>query len=108
MITGGEKKALKADQEGLACAALGGLWSWLLDGQPLPDLDRVDWWEREVLLAPDSDVWVRLDLLQAVYALSKDLEGRAAKVAVLKLKTGPARGPGGRPSIAGVSLPRRR
>ncbi|MFQ5831026.1 MAG: hypothetical protein ACE5JD_18035, partial [Candidatus Methylomirabilia bacterium] len=73
LITEGEKKALKADQEGLACAALGGLWSWLLDGQPLPDLDRVDWCEREVLLAPDSDVWVRPDLLQAIYAFGKEL-----------------------------------
>src|SRR5688572_25201425 len=27
-ITEGEKKALKADQEGLACLAIGGLWNW--------------------------------------------------------------------------------
>ena len=30
----GEKKALKADQEGLACVAIGGLWNWRAGGQP--------------------------------------------------------------------------
>lgn len=89
LVTEGEKKALKTDQEGLACAALGGLWSWLLDGQPLPDLGRVDWCEREGLLAPDSDVWTRPDLLRAVYAFGKELEMRGANVAVLKLPAGP-------------------
>ncbi len=87
-ITEGEKKGLKADQEGLACAALGGLWSWLLHGQPFPDLGRVDWYEREVPLVPDSEVWIRPDLLQAVYALGKELEARGAKVAVVKLPPG--------------------
>jgi hypothetical protein len=88
LITEGEKKALKADQEGQAGAALGGLWSWLLDGQPLPDLDRVDWCERETILVPDSDVWTRPDLLRAVYALGKELEARGARLSVLKLPAG--------------------
>ncbi|MFQ5898223.1 MAG: hypothetical protein ACE5JN_08245 [Candidatus Methylomirabilia bacterium] len=50
---------MTSSPEGLACTALGGFWSWLLDGQPFPDLDRVDWCERDVLLVRDSDVWVR-------------------------------------------------
>ncbi len=90
VLTEGEKKALKADQEGLACAALGGLWSWLLNGAPLPDLDRVDWCERRVLLAPDSDVWTRPDLLKAVYALGRELEARGASTVVVKLPAGPS------------------
>jgi len=88
LVTEGEKKALKADQEGVACLAIGGLWSWLLDGRPIPDLDRIDLCEREVTLAPDSDVWTRPDLLQAVYALGRELEARGARVAVLKLPAG--------------------
>jgi hypothetical protein len=85
LITEGEKKALKATQEGLACLAVGGLWNWQANGRPIVDLDRIDWVEREAVLVPDSDVWTRPDLVQPVYALGKELEGRGAKVVVLKL-----------------------
>jgi hypothetical protein len=89
LITEGEKKALKADQEGLACVAVGGLWSWQFDGRPIADLDRVDWCERDAVIVPDSDVWTRPDLLQPVFALGKELEARGAKAAALKLPSGP-------------------
>jgi hypothetical protein len=89
LITEGEKKALKANQEGLACVAIGGLWNWQGGGRPIAELDRIDWCDREILIAPDSDVWTRPDLLQPVFALGKELEGRGAKVAVLKLPSGP-------------------
>jgi hypothetical protein len=88
LIAEGEKKALKANQEGLACVAVGGLWNWQTAGRPIPDLDRIDWYEREVVIVPDSDVWTRPDLLQPVFALGKELEGRGAKVTVLKLPAG--------------------
>ena len=89
MIAEGEKKALKANQEGFACVAVGGLWSWQAGGRPIADLDRIDWCERETAIAPDSDAWTRPDLLQPVFALGKELESRGAKVAVLKLPPGP-------------------
>src|SRR5205814_1063455 len=89
LITEGEKKALKAEQEGLACVAVGGLWSWQFDGRPIADLDRIDWCEREAVIVPDSDVWTRPDLLQPVFALGKELETRGAKVTALKLPSGP-------------------
>ncbi len=89
LITEGEKKALKASQEGLACVAVGGLWNWQTAGRPIADLDRIDWYEREAVIVPDSDVWTRPGLLQPVFALGKELEGRGAKVAVLKLPAGP-------------------
>ena len=89
LITEGEKKALKANQEGLACVAVGGLWNWQVSGRPIAELDRIDWCDRETLIVPDSDVWTRPDLLQPVFALGKELEGRGAKVAVLKLPPGP-------------------
>ena len=84
-ITEGEKKALRADQAGLACVGLGGLWNWRHAGVPVADLDRIDWFERETVLAPDADVWTRAELLQPVFALGKELEARGAKVSVLKL-----------------------
>src|SRR5215831_2729614 len=85
LITEGEKKALKANQEQLACVAVGGLWNWQANGRPIADLDRIDWVERETLIAPDSDVWTRPDLLQPVFALGKELEERGATISVLKL-----------------------
>jgi hypothetical protein len=92
LITEGEKKALKANQEGLAAVAVGGLWNWQVSGRPIADLDRIDWVERETVIVPDSDVWTRPDLLQPVFALGKELEGRGAKVMVLKLPSGTAGG----------------
>jgi hypothetical protein len=89
LITKGEKKALRADQEGLASLAVGGLWNWQAGGRPIADLDRIDWCEREILIVPDSDVWTRPDLLQPVFALGRELEGRGARVGVLKLPPGP-------------------
>ncbi len=89
LITEGEKKALKANQEELACIAVGGLWNWQAGGRPIADLDRVDWSDRQTVIVPDSDVWVRQDLVQPVFALGKELEGRGAKVNVLKLPSGP-------------------
>jgi hypothetical protein len=88
LITEGEKKALKANQEGLACVAVGGLWNWQVGGRPIADLDRIDWCDRETLIVPDSDVWTRQDLLQPVFALGKELEGRGGKVAVAKVPAG--------------------
>ncbi len=88
LITEGEKKALKAHQEGLTCLAIGGLWTWRAGGRPIADLDHVDWCGREASIVPDSDVWTRPDLLQPVFALGKELEGRGAKVAIVKLPSG--------------------
>jgi hypothetical protein len=87
-ITEGEKKALKANQEGRACVAVGGLWNWQVGGKAVSDLERIDWCERDTVIAPDSDVWTRPDLLQPVFALGKELEMRGAKVTVLKLPPG--------------------
>src|SRR5262249_6115805 len=96
VVTEGEKKALKGNQEGLPSVAVGGLWSWQSQGRPIPDLDRIDWVDRETVIAPDSDVWIRPDLLQPVFALGKELEERGARVVVLKL---PASGDGGKAGL---------
>src|SRR5262249_9530717 len=52
-ITEGEKKALRANQERLACLAVGGLWNWQTDKRAIADLDRVDWVDRETVIVPD-------------------------------------------------------
>jgi putative DNA primase/helicase len=87
--TEGEKKSAKADQEGLACFGLGGLWNWLMGGAPIEALDAIEWYSREVLLVPDARVWLKPELLFAVYALGRELVGRGASVRALKLPLGP-------------------
>jgi hypothetical protein len=94
-VVEGEKKALRGWQDGMACVAIGGIWSWRHEGRAIGDLDRIDWCERETILVPDSDVWTRPDLLRAVYALGKTLEQRGATVRVLKLPAGDEAGKAG-------------
>jgi len=81
-ITEGEKKALALTQAGRPCIGLGGLWSWMRDGKPIPGLDAIAWAGRAVTLYPDSDVWMRPDLMQAVYALMRELVARGATVSI--------------------------
>src|SRR5438552_669388 len=73
-----------------ATLAVSGLWNWQVGGRAIADLDRIDWYERDAVIVPDSDVWTRQDLVQPVFALGKELEGRGAKVSVLKLPSGAA------------------
>jgi hypothetical protein len=88
-IVEGEKKALKACQEGLMCVAIGGLWNWLDAGRLTPELKEITWKGRHVTLYPDSDVWKRQDLLEAVYRLGQALEAEGAEVDVCALGNGP-------------------
>src|SRR5262249_51762667 len=59
-LTEGEKKALKACQEGLACIAVSGVFSWRTrSGSPdgkstvIPDLDHITWRGRSVHIVFD-------------------------------------------------------
>ncbi|MBI3988827.1 MAG: DUF3854 domain-containing protein [candidate division NC10 bacterium] len=76
--TEGEKKAAKACQEGIPCIGLGGLWNWIEDGKPAPNLGTIAHVEREEIIYADSDVWSRSDLLRAVYAFGKEQEALGA------------------------------
>jgi hypothetical protein len=89
-IVEGEKKALKACQEGVMCLAIGGLWNWLEAGRLIPDLKSIPWKGRRVTLYPDSDVWKpsRGDLREAVYRLGCALEAEGAAVSVCVLPGG--------------------
>jgi putative DNA primase/helicase len=84
-ICEGEKKTLAAHQAGMNAAGIGGLWSWLTNGEPIGDLKLIEWDGRDVVVIPDSDVFRRQDLLRAVYALGRELRERGASVNVAQI-----------------------
>jgi putative DNA primase/helicase len=98
-ITEGEKKALKACQEGLACIAIGGLWNYRdNDGGLISDFDKITWEGRTVFIVPDNDYLkpnihgYKKNLEQAVQELACALIDKGAKVFVVELPDGPAKG----------------
>jgi hypothetical protein len=89
-ITEGEKKALKAVQDGLACIAIAGVWSWrgqTPEGQtaPLPDFDAITWRGRTVYLVFDSDLTHNADVARAETALARELARRGSLVVGVRL-----------------------
>jgi hypothetical protein len=80
IVTEGEKKTLAAYQAGLNAVGIGGVWSWLSHGAPIADLNQADWDGRDVTIIPDSDVFSRVDLLRAIYALGRELRALGADV----------------------------
>lgn len=85
MITEGEKKTLKACQEGFDTVGLGGVWSWVQDHKPIDDLDSISWGNRQVTYVPDSDTWEKEDVIRAVFAFCSEVRDRGANVRVVKL-----------------------
>jgi hypothetical protein len=100
-IVEGEKKCLKANQEGIPCVGIGGLWNWS-NGQNelIEDFDRIETKGRRVIIVPDSD-WKSdahhytngsggaRNLLLAVERLGERLRDRGAKTLVVNLPAGP-------------------
>lgn len=91
-VTEGEKKALKAAQEGLCCIAISGLWNWS-DGnkQLISDFDQIAIDGRLISIVPDND-WqnpnkhgYEKNLRKAVYALAERLLARKARVFIVHL-----------------------
>ena len=89
LITEGEKKTLKAVQEGLCCIGLAGVWSWKSQGAPIADLDLIPWQGRSVHIVFDSDVATNAKVQQARTALAEDLARRGAIVSAITLPPGP-------------------
>ena len=92
-ITEGEKKALKACQEGLPCIAVPGIWSWKTrDAQyqsvAIQDLAHIAWSGRTVVVVYDSDVATNPKVQLAESALVKELRGRGATVQRVRLPSG--------------------
>lgn len=108
IITEGDKKAIKAVQEGFPCVSLGGVWSWKckadtidLDENPeweltadiIPDLVHADFKDKEVILCYDNDMYHNLKVKQALYSLGSYLiSEKGAKVKLIFLPKGEAKG----------------
>ncbi len=97
IVTEGEKKALKAVQEGFPAIGLTGVWCF---GKPRPkgrsgkkagklelcdDLRRVAWKGRPVVIAFDSDAGSKPEVRRAEYKLAELLQAAGARVRVLRL-----------------------
>lgn len=92
-IVEGEKKALKAAQEGLVCIAIPGVWNWKYrdengDSRTIPDLFDV-WLEgREIFICFDSDIVSKSGVARAEFELAQKLRLKGAKVSGVRLPTG--------------------
>lgn len=85
-VTEGEKKALSADRQGLACLAVSGVHQWHLKGEKTlhPDFAHVALEGREVFLAFDRDALVNKDVRQQEVELGRALESAGATVRVVR------------------------
>ncbi len=95
-ITEGEKKALKACQEGLHCIGITGLWNWKVkdENKLIECFNKIAFGGRIVFITPDND-WLkpnsngeRKNLKQAVNGLAYLLIDRGAKVYWRELPNG--------------------
>jgi len=97
--TEGEKKALKACQEGLICVGLSGLWNWS-DGKKelIADFEQIALAGRQIFIVPDNDYLkpnrhgYGKNLKQAVYEFAYRLIDRGAKVSIVELPDGQEKG----------------
>jgi hypothetical protein len=97
ILTEGEKKAAKADQEGFACIGLVGVYGWQKarskndDGRGtgprdlIPDLATVAWTGRPVFIAFDSDIVVKVQVTWAQWHLAEALTKAGAAVLALRI-----------------------
>lgn len=100
-VTEGEKKALKAVQEGVYCVGLAGVDAWRTradDGRsvPIADLDQITWRGRTVTIVFDSDLAWKPEVQRAEFALACELRSRGAVVQAVRIPQGPDGGKGPR------------
>ena len=113
IITEGEKKAAKADQEGFACLGVTGVWNWIKkrqcdkDGNSqgerelIDDLAVIPWKGRNVFICYDSDLADKPDVSLAEWRLAECLTRHGANVKVVRLPSGEP-GPDGKPAKVGL------
>lgn len=91
-LTEGEKKALKAAQEGMTCVSVSGVDSWRSrrDGksEPIADLDIITWKGRTVYIVFDSDLATKPPVRDAEFKLARELRNRGATVNAVRLPGG--------------------
>jgi putative DNA primase/helicase len=113
LITEGEKKAAKADQDGFPCIGLVGVWGGQKrrtkgpDGKTqgerelIPGLEAVPWKGRTVSICFDSDAATNPHVRAAEWHLAEVLTRHGAKVLVVRIPPGEA-GPDGQPKKVGL------
>jgi putative DNA primase/helicase len=100
LITEGEKKSAKAEQEGFPCVALTGVYGRMkkrskgADGKPIgepeliPDLAAIKWAGRRVYIVFDSDMATNRNVATACWRLAETLERHGAQVKIVRLPAG--------------------
>jgi putative DNA primase/helicase len=101
LVTEGEKKAAKADQERFPCIGFTGVWSWQKkrakdkEGKPqgerelIADLAAIPWHGRIVYLCFDSDATSNASVRLAEWHLAQTLAKHGAIVKIVRLPPGP-------------------
>jgi hypothetical protein len=89
VITEGEKKAARADQEGVPCVGLSGVWNWGKSNQLIEDLACISWQGRHVYIVFDSDGATNDNVQLAAKRLAEVLEKLGATARTIFLPGGP-------------------
>jgi hypothetical protein len=113
LITEGEKKAARADQDRFPCLGLVGVYGWQkkrvkdAGGNPegprelIEDLGAIAWQGRTVSIVFDSDAAEKKEVRWAEWHLAQALTAAGAEVKVVRLPQGPV-GADGRPAKVGL------
>ncbi|CEF48211.1 unnamed protein product [uncultured bacterium] len=100
LVTEGEKKAARADQDGFACVGLVGVYGWQKkrptdaggkktgSRELIPDLAAVAWAGRRVFVVYDSDLADKPEVLLAEWHLAGALRAAGADVRAVRLPPG--------------------
>src|SRR5262249_45973362 len=101
LLTEGEKKALRACQDGFPCLGFCGVWAWQQrrprskggsakgERKLLPLLEAVAWEGRRVTIIFDADAATNDHVAWAEWYLAEALGARQARVRVVRLPGGP-------------------
>jgi Domain of unknown function (DUF3854) len=85
----GIKKADALTSRGVLAVAITGVWNWLSDGQPIPDILEIPVSGRRVNICFDSDMLYNPKVQEAVKRLSEYLISRGAEVWITYLPNKP-------------------
>lgn len=84
----GEKKSLKAVQDGILAVGFTGVWNWKRKGtdELIPDFSKISLDGRDVVIVPDSDWKTKgKNLIQAIERFARALQLAGANVSILNL-----------------------
>lgn len=88
IITEGEKKALKATQEGFYSIGVSGVWGWSSSHKPLPDFSQIMTGSRLFIIVFDGDKASNRNVMMAQNRLARILLARKDRVKIVDLPSG--------------------